>query len=164
MNMLLHSLVAAFAALAVGFVWYNPKVFGNAWMQSIGKTQEELAAGTNMAKMMGLTFFFSFLVALFLHPITIHQFGLSSLLQDLNPNRDGKIEVLLNGSAVDYTNKFRSFKHGALHGAIASLFFALPIIGTNAIYERRGAKYIFINTGYWFITMAIMGGIVCAWV
>ena len=40
--MLLHSLVAALAAVAIGFVWYNPKVFGNAWMKSIGKTKEEM--------------------------------------------------------------------------------------------------------------------------
>ena len=42
-------LVAAVSALIVGFIWYNPKVFGNAWMQAAGMTEEQ-AKGGNMAK------------------------------------------------------------------------------------------------------------------
>lgn len=63
----------------------------------------------------------------------------------------------------DYGNAFRTFKHGVIHGIIAGIFVALPIIGTNALFERKGAKYILINTGYWIVTLAIMGGIICAW-
>lgn len=33
-------LVAGVSALVVGFVWYNPKVFGNAWMKAAGMTDE----------------------------------------------------------------------------------------------------------------------------
>jgi hypothetical protein len=33
---------------------------------------------------------------------------------------------------------------------------------TNALFERKGWKYIWINTGYWVITVSIMGGILCA--
>lgn len=162
--MLLHSLIAALAAVAIGFVWYNPKVFGNAWMKSIGKTKEEMMEGSmNMGLMIGLTFFFSFLAAMFLHPITIHQFGFSSMLFGLEGSENGKIEVLLNGVAVDYAHRFRTFKHGALHGTIAGIFIALPIIGMSALYEKRGAKYIFIAAGYWIVSLAIMGGIVCGW-
>ena len=47
---------------------------------------------------------------------------------------------------ADYGDAFRTFKHGALHGTIAGIFIALPIIGTNALFERKSAKYIFINT------------------
>ena len=69
-----------------------------------------------------------------------------------------------NAFMADYGTAFRTFKHGALHGTIAGLFIALPIIGTNALFERKSAKYIFINSGYWIVTLAIMGGIVCGWV
>lgn len=35
-------LVAAIASMAVGFVWYNPKVFGTYWMKISGKTPETM--------------------------------------------------------------------------------------------------------------------------
>ena len=33
--------VAGVAMMAVGFIWYAPKVFGNAWLAEIGRTPEE---------------------------------------------------------------------------------------------------------------------------
>ncbi|MBP9069986.1 MAG: DUF1761 domain-containing protein, partial [Bacteroidia bacterium] len=50
-----------------------------------------------------------------------------------------------------------------LHGALGGVLIALPILGTNAMFERKGFKYIAINCGYWIITMMVMGGIVCGW-
>jgi hypothetical protein len=44
---------------------------------------------------------------------------------------------------------------------MGGLTLALPIIGINALFERRGFKYIAINVGYWVVSMAIMGGIIC---
>lgn len=64
----------------------------------------------------------------------------------------------------NYGNNFRTFKHGALHGFIYSIFIALPLIGVNALYDRRSGKYILINWGYWAVVMTVMGGIICAWV
>jgi hypothetical protein len=162
MQMLLHSVVAALVTLVLGFIWYNPKVFGNAWMKSIGKTEEDLK-GANMALTFTLTFIFSVMLASILHPITIHQFGIQSVLFGIDGAETGKIDVLLNGTLVDYEHRFRTFKHGALHGTIAGLFFALPIIGISGLFDRRSAKYIMISAGYWIVSLAIMGGIVCGW-
>ena len=50
---------------------------------------------------------------------------------------------------ADYGTAHRTFGHGALHGIMSGIFVALPIIGTNALFERKGAKYILINSGYW---------------
>ena len=33
-------LLAAMSTLVVGFIWYNPKVFGNIWMKETGITME----------------------------------------------------------------------------------------------------------------------------
>ncbi len=35
-------IVAAVAAMIIGFVWYAPQVFGKRWLQYLGKTQAEL--------------------------------------------------------------------------------------------------------------------------
>lgn len=150
-------LVAAVSALVMGFIWYNPKVFGNAWMQAADMTEEKMK-GANMAKIFILAFIFAFLLALALMPMTIHQMGAFSLAQ-------GELGMLPSYDTfmADYANEFRTFKHGALHGVIGGFFIALPIIGTNALFERKSAKYILINSGYWIVTMGVMGAIICGW-
>jgi hypothetical protein len=62
---------------------------------------------------------------------------------------------------ADYGTAFRTFEHGALHGFMTGLFFILPVIGVNALYERRSFKYVLISGGYWVVSMMIMGGIIC---
>ena len=39
--------LAALIPMVVAMVWYNPKVFGNAWMKAAGMTEEK-AKGANM--------------------------------------------------------------------------------------------------------------------
>ena len=151
-------LVAAVSALVVGFVWYNPKVFGNAWMKAAGMTDEQIKGG-NMAKIFGLALLFAFLLATALPGIVIHQLGVYSLIGGDPSVALPSYEALM----ADYGGAFRTFKHGALHGTMAGIFIALPILGTNALFERKSAKYIFINAGYWIVTLAIMGAIICGW-
>lgn len=150
-------LVAAISALVIGFVWYNPKVFGNAWMQASGMTEEQIKGG-NMAKIFILSFIFAVLLSTSLMPIVIHQMGAYSLTQ-------GELGVLPSYDAflTDYGDAFRTFKHGAFHGVFAGIFIALPILGTNALFERKGSKYILINSGYWILTLGVMGAIICGW-
>ncbi len=151
-------IVAAVSALVVGFIWYNPKVFGNAWMQAAGMTDEQVKGG-NMAKIFILAFIFAFLLAFALLPITIHQAAANSMVGGDPSTALPSYTAFMN----DYGEAFRTFKHGALHGVIAGVFIALPILGTNALFERKGAKYIFINSGYWIVTMGVMGAIICGW-
>lgn len=41
---LLAVLVAAAASMALGFLWYSPVAFGDAWLRLIGKRKEDLGA------------------------------------------------------------------------------------------------------------------------
>ncbi|WP_159018784.1 DUF1761 domain-containing protein [Algibacter sp. L3A6] len=151
-------LLAAISALVVGFVWYNPKVFGTIWMKETGLTEESMK-GANMAKIFVLAFIFAFLLAMTMMQMSIHQTGALSLVGG-DPSK-----ALPSYAAfmVDYGNHFRTYKHGALHGVLAGVFVALPILGTNALFERKSAKYIFINAGYWIVTLGVMGAIICGW-
>lgn len=154
--------LAALIPLVVGFIWYSKIVFGNAWMAASGLTEEKLQ-GTNMTVILILSYVFGFLLSIGLFPIVIHQAHVMSVLM----NEPGIKEV---GSEINtyyaefmakYGTNFRTFKHGALHGSLSAIFIALPLIAINAMFERRGFKYIAIHVGYWLITLGIMGGIIC---
>jgi Protein of unknown function (DUF1761) len=159
---MIATLISALIPLVIGMIWYNPKVTGNAWMKECGFTEEYLKQNFNPLKTFGLATLFAIMLAFFMNSVVIHQSGLGSLLADptrLSPELKAKLESVMAGSK----NLYRDFKHGAFHGVIAALFFALPIIGTSALFERRSAKYIFIHVGYWVITLALMGGVICQW-
>lgn len=72
-------LLAALVPMVVGFVWYNPKTFGNAWMKVTGMTEEK-AKGANMGLIFSLTYLFSLFIAFALQPIVIHQYGMFATL------------------------------------------------------------------------------------
>ena len=52
---------ASLVGFAIGFIWYGP-LFGKAWMQSVGMTEEDAQNG-NMAKTFGISFIFQFIMA-----------------------------------------------------------------------------------------------------
>lgn len=149
-------LVAALSSFVVGFIWYNPKVFGTIWMNEIGMTDEKAKQG-NMVKIFGFTFLFALMFAFMMPTITNHQIG---ALQLAGGNEND--EAFLAYMQV-HGEMFRSFKHGALHGLIAGLFLALPIVATNSLFEQKSWKYTFVTAGYWVVVMTVMGAIICGW-
>jgi hypothetical protein len=158
MNAFVTAAIAAIVPLIIGFIWYNPKFLGNAWMKASGLNEENMKGG-NMAVIFGLTLLFSYMMALFLgiSGIVIHQAGVGSLLAEGSPELAQQGKDFLTAAGTRYN----TFKHGAFHGIIAAIFFALPVLGVNALFERKSGKYIFIHLGYWVITLALMGGIMC---
>lgn len=152
----LATVVAAISVFMLGWVWYHPKTFGTAWMKENGFTEEGLAKG-NMLKIFGFALLFAFMLSFFMPMFTIHQVGAAQLFGgDIN---NAELQEILKNHA----NDFRSFEHGALHGFITALFLVLPVFGTNALFERRSWKYIFIHVGYWLVGFTIMGAIICGW-
>jgi Protein of unknown function (DUF1761) len=155
-------LVAALVPLIVGFIWYNPKVLGTAWMSAAGMTEDKMK-GVNMPLMLGLTYLLSFFLCFALQFMVIHQWHFFSILMNEEGLKDpnSELSMMVKGFMDKYGNNFRTFKHGALHGTIGAITLVLPVVGINALFERRGAKYIFIHLGYWAICFALMGGILC---
>lgn len=156
--------LTALIPLLTGFVWYNPRTFGNVWMKAAGVTPEQ-GKKMNMAVVFGLTYFFGLMLSMMLFSIVIHQSHIYSTL--LNTEGFGQ-----EGSAVmnyieefmgKYGDNYRTFKHGALHGTLAGIFLVTPVIATNALFEMKGFKYIAVNAGFWIVNLMIMGGIICAY-
>ena len=157
-------LIAAVIPMVMGFIWYHEKVCGTAWMSVTGMTSEKAKQG-NMAMVFGVSFVMSLMLAFIMQPMVIHQFGVFSLFYKLPIDDASTPEGSLYKQVMDLLGgSYRTFKHGALHGFIGGLFIAFPILCTNALFEQKGWKYIWINAGYWIITMTIMGGILSAMV
>lgn len=154
-------LVAAIVPVFVGSIWYNPKVFGTAWMKESGMTEEK-ARKANMLKIFGLSLLYSFMLAFIMPILTIHQFGPLGMIG--GPEFVATAEPSYEAFMADYGDVFRTFKHGALHGFMSGIFLALPIVAIGSLFEQRSWKYIAISAGYWTVVMTLMGGIVCGWV
>lgn len=133
--------VAAIVPLAVGAIYYGP-IFGKVWQKEVGITDDQIKAG-NYVKIFGLSLIFAFFIALTLW-----------------------MQVMLGGAPGEEhgANPYLTFKHGALHGSMIGILLILPIIGTIALYERKSLRYVLLTVGYWTISMAIMGGIINAWI
>ncbi|MFK7807835.1 MAG: DUF1761 domain-containing protein [Saprospiraceae bacterium] len=152
--------LTALIPLIVGAVYYHDKVFGSAWKKVNGFSDEDLA-GANMLVIFGSTYFLGVLLSVAASSFAIHQ---PAVFQMMMP------EVMVSGSAAEqqfldlmknFGEHHRSFSHGAIHGGIMAVFFALPLLAINALFERRGWKYVFIHLGYWFICLILIGGILC---
>jgi hypothetical protein len=152
--------VASLTTLVIGFIWYHPKVFGTVWMREAGLTEEELKKG-NMFKIFGLTVILSLMMTVVIMALAVHQTGAYGMIGGtITDDTLPSFQVFMD----DYGTKFRTFQHGALHGLIAGLFFAFPINAINGLFERKSAKYVFIHSGYWILSLTIMGSIICGWV
>ena len=130
----LSLVIATLVPMILGFIYYHKALFGNAWMDSIGMTEEKVKSA-NMGKIMGISLVMSFLIAFFM----------------MN---------FCNGAGQE--GEFDTFKHGVAHGAIISVFLIIPIFVSNGLFEQKSWTNILINAGYWLLTLAIMGGILDA--
>ncbi|MFN8324568.1 DUF1761 domain-containing protein [Flavobacterium sp.] len=153
-------LVASLSTLLVGFIWYNPKVFGTIWMKETGMTEEK-AKNSNMVKVFGLTILYSVMLSFIMTALTIHQFGALGMIG--GPDFIATAKPSYAAFMTDYGDAFRTFKHGALHGFMSGVFIGLPIVAINSLFEQKSWKYILVTAGYWIVSMTIIGAIVCGW-
>lgn len=123
-------LLAIVGTTVLGFIWYNPKTFGTAWMKSAKLTMEDAQKG-NMGLMMGGSMLMCGLIALYFSFWT-HQ----------GPEDPQK------------------FLHGAFHTWKTSLLVVVPVMIANSLYEQRTLAGTLVNIGYWVLAIAICAGMV----
>ncbi|MBK8484701.1 MAG: DUF1761 domain-containing protein [Saprospiraceae bacterium] len=132
--------VAALVPMIMGFIYYHPKVMGNAWMKANGFTLESIGTGPKPVLYL-VALAFSFLLSFRL------------CIDVIAPGQD----VAPDG------HSYITFQHGLSHGAINTIFLLLPVLGTISIFEKRGWNWLFVNLAYWGVTLMIMQGILSAW-
>lgn len=123
-------LLSVVAATFLGFIWYNPKTFGTAWMKSARLTMDDAKSG-NMGLMMGGSMLMTAIIAVFFSFWT-HQ------------------------GAEDP----QKFLHGMYHAWKPALLLVAPVIISNSLYEQRSFAGTMINVGYWAITVLVCAGMV----
>lgn len=161
-------IVTALVPMILGFIWYHPKVFGTVWMQHAGMTDEKIKSG-NMALIFGLSFLFSLMLSYIMNLIAYHDAFVGGATYyatngTMKPEAGSEVAKWLEYYTTNLSAAHRSFKHGAFHGVtIAGLFIALPVMATNALFERRSLKYVAVNASYWVVCLGIMGGIIASW-
>ena len=139
-------LISTLIPMIMGFIYYNPAVFGKAWMNANGFTKEGMGNGPKPAFYL-LALVASFFLTMFFWGWVTGAGGVDQM-QVVDPN-DG--------------HSFVTFKHGVVHGIIFSLTVMFPIFATMAIFEKRKFSWAFVNWGYWAITAILMCGILSAW-
>lgn len=112
-------LVATIASFAIGFIWYNMKVFGTAWAKSAGMTEEQMNDRSGMGRIFGGAFVFTFIMALMLsyfvrmdtdlsaaarHGAYIG-LGISTMAMGVNAlyEKKGWLYILINGGYITTT-------------------------------------------------------------
>lgn len=56
--------IGTVSTFVLGFIWYNPKVFGKAWQKAAGISDESMNDTSGMAKIFGTSFILNFIMAL----------------------------------------------------------------------------------------------------
>lgn len=153
-------LLAGLIPLIIGSVYYNPKVVGGAWMKANKFTDEDLK-GANMAVIFIIVYLLAVLMAFIMSSFVIHQGGVFSMMYPDVLESGSEAQNEFNQLMAKYGENQRGFTHGVVHGAMVTIFFVLPLIAINALFERRGWAYIFIHAGYWLICLMFMGGVLC---
>lgn len=128
-------LVAGLSTWLLGSIWYSKALFGRAWMKASGLSEDQISK-EGMAKTVALTFFFGLIMAF---NLAMFFFGSPEAAEGINAG------------------------NGAFYGFLTGFGWIFFVIATNAMYEQKSWKYIFINGGFWTVSFTIMGLILGAW-
>jgi hypothetical protein len=129
-------LVAAVAAMVVGFLWYSPLLFARPWMVLMGYDPNDKAKLAEMQKGAGKMYGLSFLASL-----------VSALVL-------AKIIAITTVSSALYGMKV---------GFAVWLGFVTTVQLTSVLFAKQPVKLYLINTGYQLVCYVAMGAILAVW-
>jgi Protein of unknown function (DUF1761) len=133
---LLAVLVAAIAAMVVGFLWYSPLLFAKPWMKEMGYDPNDKAKTEEMKKSAGPAYGGSFLASL------VSAFILALFLHWL---------------------RAESLHFGLMVGFHVWLGFVATVQFTSALFTKQSMKLFGINTSYQLVCYLAMAAILTCW-
>ena len=67
------------------------------------------------------------------------------------------------GMAMFFVGGEIDLQSGLMYGAMTGVFFVIPSMGINSLFEHHTFKLFMINAGYNLVTYTVIGGIIGAW-
>lgn len=135
--------VAALVPGIMGAIYYGP-LLEKQWLSSMEKTKEEMVPN-NMPVSYGLALVMALIISLFM------KFVMELVHKDVSDA----------GELIFASH--HTFGHGAFHGILLCLSFAVPVIVSLGLFQKNSAKNILLNVAFWLICFALMGGILDVW-
>ncbi len=133
-------LAAGIASMVLGFVWYSPMLFGNAFMKSMGWDPNDTKRMGEMKKGMGATYMMMFFGTL-ISAYVLAQF-------------------LTLTQAIDMSDALKV-------GAMAWLGFMFPVLIGSTLFSGRtdNGKWVLyaINAGHYLVGILLMSTILIWW-
>jgi hypothetical protein len=130
-------IVAAILTMILGYIWFGP-LFGKQWMRLMGYTKETMEAGN---KQMGKMYSMMFVGALLMAFVLAHWLVFAS--------------AYTNSAGVDA---------GVMAGVWTWLGFAGPItVNYSLTSDKKSWKLWAITTGYYFVSLVMMGVLLAVW-
>jgi len=155
--------ISALIPLILGGIWYQPKVFGTRLANSTGESIEQITQPKSIGKI-ALIYLFSLLLSYIMAAVSVHQLGVFQLFfLDANfVDASSEFRTFTNDFLAQYGERHRTFGHGMVHGAEASFFFSLAILGISALLTGKPLKSIWVHVGFWVVCCSLIAGINCA--
>ncbi len=157
--------ISAFIPLIIGFIWYRPNVFGTRLADTTGEPIEQISQPKSIGQI-GLIYLFSLLLSYIMLAVSVHQIGVFQLffLDPSFADASSEFKTFMTDFLAQYGSRHRTFGHGMIHGAEASFFFSLAILGISALLTGKSLKSIWVHVGFWVLTCSLMAGVNCAFV
>jgi len=127
-------LVAAIASMALGALWYSPRLFGKMWMSLMGFTEAHMAEAKK--KGMGKSYAIMFVGSLLMAYVLSHW--------------------------IDATSS-STVGAGFQAGFWAWLGFIAPVTLGSVLWEGKSWKLWVLNNGYQLVLLLIMGALLSVW-
>lgn len=126
-------LLAGAAQMAIGFIWYNPAVFGKEWMRLTGISMKDIESKkAEMPKTYAVTFAAT-LVTAYVLAIILKSLGAATIQQ------------------------------AAQVGFLAWLGFVATTMLAGALYAGKPLKLYALETGYHLVSLVVMAAILVGW-
>ena len=156
-------LLTAFIPLIIGFIWYQPNVFGKKLAATTGASIEQITQPKSLGQLT-LIYLFGLLLSYIMLLLSVHQIGVFQLffLDSSFADTSSEFRSFTNDFLAKYGSRHRTFGHGMIHGAEASFFFSLAILGISALLTGKSLKSIWVHVGFWVVTCSLIAGVICA--
>ncbi len=153
--------LTALIPLIVGHFWYG-QFFKKQWL-NYAEISEERAQSIKLIKVLALSYVFSLLISYVVIVYSVHQVAIYQifLFDPATQDVTSSISRSISDFIANYGTRHRTFGHGVIHGMELGLFISLPLIGMHTLFENKSFKYALIHIGFWIVSCALIGGVMC---